>query len=466
MMCLTEEQRQALAQRAREELARRHYVDWVELTHRGQWKPFAVHRLICDKLEAVMRGECPRLIISMPPRHGKSNTISETLPSYFLAKHPNKKVIVTSKDEELATRFGMLNRRKVEEFGAVFGVSVLRGASSKTNWMTSNGGQALFAPIMGGITGSGADLMIIDDPVKNEEQAQSELQRNKLWEEWTATLRTRIEGSGAVIVIMTRWHEDDLAGRLIKGGGWEVLSIPCQAEDNDPLGRKPGEMLCPELGYNEEWAERTKKEVGGRVWEALYQQHPTQQQGGIFKREWVKRYSSLPSKLNDEGERVIDVDEWCQSWDLTFKGEKNSDYVAGGVWARRGSEHYLVAIIHERLDFTQTIAKIKAISAAYPQAVRKLIEDKANGSAVMSMLRTQLPGIIPVLPTKSKEARANAVTPFFEAGNIYVPEGFAGDMYINELCAFPNGKHDDQVDQTSQYLSRHIRKPTARVAVL
>lgn len=452
---------------AKKELARRHYVNYCEYAHNGQWKAFRVHNFLCDELEKVISGETRRLIISMPPRHGKSNTISETLPSYFLMKNPGSKVIVTSKDEELATRFGLYNRRKVEEYGkALFGVEPVKGMSSKTNWRLSNDSEALFAPIMGGITGSGADLMIIDDPVKNEEQAQSELQRNKLWDEWTATLRTRIEGKGSVIVIMTRWHEDDLAGRLIKQGGWKVLSIPCEAEDNDPLGREPGEMLCPELGYDKAWAEQTKLEVGLRVWESLYQQHPTVMEGGIFKAEWFKRYSKLPTREDRHGKREYDVDEWTQSWDLAFKDGKNSDYVAGGVWARRGADHYLVAIIHERLDFTATVAKIKAISKSYPLAVRKLVEDKANGSAVISMLRSKLPGIIPVTPTRSKEIRAQAVTPFFEAGNIYIPEGLAGDKYIAELCAFPNGKHDDQVDQTSQYLARHTRKRTPRIGVL
>ena len=457
MRRLTKVEKVDIAQAARLELARRNYVDYCRLVHHGAWRPYRVHHFLCNKLEEVLRGDCKRLIISMPPRHGKSQTVSETFPSYYLLRNPGKKVIVTSKDDLLATKFGSLNRRKVEEFGtALFNTIPVRGESSKTSWGLSNGSTALFAPIMGGITGNGADLMIIDDPVKNEEQALSETMRDKLWEEWCSTLRTRIEGNGAVIVIMTRWHEDDFAARLIKSGGWEVVNIPCEAEENDLLGRQPGEMLCPELGYDNAWAEQTKREVGSRVWDSLYQQHPTPALGGIFKREWFKRYDVLPDN----------IDEWTQSWDLSFKGEKNSDFVAGGVWARCGANHYLVAIIHDRLDFIATVAKIQAVSEAYPQAIRKLIEDKANGAAVMSMLRTKLPGIVPVSPTASKEARANAVTPFFEGGNVFIPSTLAGDKYINELCSFPNAAHDDQVDQTSQYLARYIRKRTSGVGVL
>lgn len=453
-MQLTAQQRQQIAVEARKELARRNYVDYCEYVHHGRWRPYAPHRLICEKLEQVIRGETKRLIILAPPQHGKSETVTETFPSYFKSKFPDKKVILTSRDDLLAGRFGLYNRRIIEEFGnELFSVRLGRGSSSSTNWsLEGHSGYVLSSPIMGGITGSGADLLIIDDPVKNRQEADSAVMRDKIWQEWQNTLLTRLAADGAVIVIMTPWHEDDLAGRLIKQGGWDVIRLPAECEsENDKLGRAIGEPLCPELGKDKQWIERTKLEVGSRVWTALYQLRPTPASGGIFKREWIKRYDKLPGH----------IDEWAQSWDLSFKDSNKSDFVAGGVWARCGANHYLVMPIKERLDFTATINKIRLITEAYPQAVLKLIEDKANGPAVISSLRQQITGIIPITPHDSKEGRAQAVTPFFEAGNIYVPFGKAGDEYIEELVAFPNGANDDQVDQTTQYLSRHIGKKQA-----
>ena len=457
MQTLTMAQRKVIAHEARLELARRSYLDYCFLVHNGTWKPYAVHRLLCEKLDEVLSGKCRRLIVSMPPRHGKSQTVSETFPSYYLMRYPDRKVIVTSKDDALATRFGLMNRRKVEEYGrALYGVQVSRGQASKTDWgIDGRFGGCLCVPIMGGITGHGAHLLVIDDPVKNREEADSATMREKLWNEWQNTLRTRLERGAAVIVIMTRWHEDDLAGRLLAQGGWETLTIPCICEsEHDALQREMGEPLCAQLGFDAEWAKQTQRDVGSRTWNALYQQRPAPQEGGLFRRDWIKRYDKLPDTL----------DEWTQSWDLSFEGGKNSDYVGGGVWARKGSEHYLVAPVHERLDFTATIRKIRLMSAAYPQAVKKLIENKANGPAVISALRKEIAGIVPVSPQESKTARANAVTPFFEAGNIHVPLGKAGDDYIEELCAFPTGAHDDMVDMTSQYLKTQINAiPTARI---
>ncbi len=454
MLSLTLHQRQQIALEARKELARRSYIDYCEYVRRGKWKPYAVHRLLCSKLEDVLRGKTKRLIISMPPRHGKSQTVSETFPSFYISKFPDRKIILTSRDDLLATRFGLYNRRNIEEFGrSLFGLELQRGSSSATNWaIAGHSGYVLSAPIMGGITGSGAHLLIIDDPVKNRQEADSALMREKIWQEWQDTLLTRLEDNAAVIVIMTRWHEDDLAGRLIAQGGWEVLCLPAECESlNDPLGRSLGDPLCPELGKGKEWIKLTKIEVGSRTWNSEFQGRPSPAAGNIFKRAWIKRYDTLPER----------IDEWTQSWDLSFKDSRNSDFVAGGVWARSGANHYLVGIIKERLDFTSTIAKIQRITVAYPQAARKLIEDKANGPAVISSLRQKLSGIISVTPHDSKEGRAQAVTPLFEAGNVFVPFGAAGDDYIEELVSFPNGANDDQVDQTTQYLGRYIKPQSA-----
>ena len=192
MRNLTERQKQWIAVEARKELARRNYVDYCEYVHHGKWKPYAVHKLLCEKLEAVLQGRIKRLIISMPPRHGKSQTVSETFPSYYISKFPDRKVILTSRDDTLATRFGLTNRRKIDEFGGeLFGIELCRGSSSATNWaLSGHSGYVLSAPIMGGIVGSGANLLIVDDPVKNRQEAESALMREKIWQERNCLWRT------------------------------------------------------------------------------------------------------------------------------------------------------------------------------------------------------------------------------------------------------------------------------------
>lgn len=445
------------------EKARRNYLDYCYYVHHGVWKPFSMHKLICAKLEDIFWGRSKRVIFQMPPRHGKSMTVTETFPSYYMEKWASmgvkKNVIQVSYSGDLAEDFGAKNRDKVEEFGKeLFGIGLDPRQKTKAKWSLENGATMVSVGIGGPITGKGANLLIIDDPIKNHEEAESETYREKVWNEWRATLRTRLTSDAAVIVIQTRWHEDDLAGRLIKTGKWEVVSLPaiCDSED-DLLGRKIGEPLCPELGFDAKWAEETKHDVGSRAWEALYQQRPTAAEGNIFKRQWFRFYrqSDLPTSF----------DEITQSWDMSFKDTEKSDYVACGVWGRKGANHYLLYALKERLDFVATIQKFIQVSKMFPQATLKLVEEKANGAAVISMLRKKIPGIVAVNPTESKEARAYAVTPLFEAGNVFIPEDAAWkDEYIEELVSFPNGKHDDQVDQTTQYLRRHIA-PSERINI-
>lgn len=447
---------QELANQAKLELARRHYMSYCELVHYGRWKAYKVHKLLCEKLEEILAGKQKKIIIEMPPRHGKSNTVSETFPSRYLMQYPDNKVIITSRDDNLAERFGLLNRRKFTEWGEkLFGLRVSKDNASKTVWsIEGHAGGLLAAPILGGITGNGANLLIVDDPVKNRQEADSETIREKIWSEWHDTLLTRLEGNASIIVIMTRWHDDDLVGRLIIEGGWDVIRLPVVCEDkNDLLGRKIGDLLCPELGFDADWAEDKKRAVGTRTWNALYQQRPAPESGGLVKREWFKRYKKVPEKF----------DRYTQSWDCAFKGGEDNDYVAGGVWGQVGADHYLLHIFHKQIDFVETIQAVSDVTSKYPKAIGKLIEEKANGPAVINVLSKKIGGIISINPKDSKEARVNASSPLIEAGNVYIPEGAEGDELIEEFCVFPNGKHDDLVDMTTQYLNYISNKPTAKI---
>lgn len=282
------------------------------------------------------------------------------------------------------------------------------------------------------------NCMIIDDPIKNRAEAESETYRNKIWAEWESTLSTRLQNGASVIVVQTRWHEDDFTGRLLEKSprDWIRIRLPAIAEDeNDLLGRKIGEALAPDLGYDEEWAEVQKKEVGTKAWLSLYQQRPSASEGNMFKREWWQWYNVLPSR----------IERYVISWDLTFKGGDDSDYVVGQLWGKRGSDYYLIDQVRGQMDFPETLKAIENFSAKYPRVREILIEDKANGSAVISTLKSKIGGIIPIKPQGSKEARAMSITPLVEAGNVYLPKGksFIND-FMEEVSNFPYAKNDKQ----------------------
>lgn len=252
-------------------MARRYYADYVQYVHMGRWKRARHLDLVCEKLESIIEGKTKRLMIFMPPRHGKSMTVTETFPSFYLGKNPEKRVIEISYSGDLAQQFGKRNRDKVEEFGpTLFGHTISQVQATKTNWNLDNGmGGMISVGIGGSITGYGADLLIVDDPIKNRAEAESATYRDKLWDEYQSTVSTRLHAGGAVIIILTRWHEDDLAARLLnpeygKVEDWDIISLPAVCEDpaTDPLGRELGEALWPAGGYDEAWAAQQKETVG------------------------------------------------------------------------------------------------------------------------------------------------------------------------------------------------------------
>jgi predicted phage terminase large subunit-like protein len=313
------------------------------------------------------------------------------------------------------------------------------------------------AGVGGGITGMGGDFIIIDDPLKNREDASSPVIREKLREWFTSTLYTRLEKDGSILLTMTRWHEDDLAGRLLKlaaqdpaADQWEVLCFPAIAETarHPEDVREEGMPLWPEK-YSLERLDGIKAAIGSYDWNALYQQHPAPTEGGLFKREHWQYWRELPPNLTD----------WVQSWDCTFKATGNSDYVVGQVWAKDGANRYLIDQVRRRMTFTETIQAIREMTKLYPKTRRKLIEDKANGSAVVDVLKKEITGLIAVEPHGGKEARAQAITAAVEAGNVFLPHraSWLGD-FIEECAAFPNGAHDDQVDAMTQTLMDYNKR--------
>ena len=423
-----------------------------------------VHAEICGELEAflaaVRRKESPRLLLTMPPRHGKSEIASRRFPAYALGRDPDLSIIATSYSADLASRMNRDVQRIIDDeaYRAIFPGTRLCGKSSGEGIRTADlfeivGHRGVYrsAGVGGGITGMGGDIILIDDPIKDRAEADSPTIRNRVWDWYTSTLYTRLAPGGGIIVIQTRWHMDDLAGRLLEaqrsgqGDAWRVVNFPAIAEEDEPY-RKAGEALHPER-YPLEQLQAIRAAIGSRDWAALYQQRPAPDGGAIFRAEWLRFW--LPKDLPQSFDRL------CISWDMTFKDGDDSDYVVGQVWGRKGADFFLLDQVRARMGFTATLAAFRALADKWPQAQRKLVEDKANGPAVIDSLRHAVPGIIPVEPDGSKIARAHAVTTFFEAGNVRIPHpsvcGWVAD-YVAELMSFPAAPHDDQVDATTQAL--------------
>lgn len=432
------------------------HLAWT--TSEGRWIPFEHLLLLNRRLVDVAAGRVKRLMVFMPPRHGKSELVSRYFPAWYLGTFPDRRIILTGYGTDFAASWGRKVRNLLEEFGPDLfgGVRVSSDSSAAHRWdLDGHDGGMVAAGVRGPLTGRGADVAIIDDPVKDDRDAMSETYQDAIWDWYLATLSTRLQNEGAVILVMTRWHERDLAGRLIEaqaagGDQWEIINLPALAESSDSLGRAEGDPLCPEM-FKREVLERIRERIGSYWWASLYQQRPAPAEGGIFKRGWWQFYRLPPE------EQARACDEILASWDCAFKDTKGSSYVVGQVWGKKGADRFLLDQTRDRLDFPATIAAVKALAAKWPAARLKLVEDKANGPAVISTLKRETPGLVPVTPQGSKEARAHAVSPAVESGNVYLPDpGHAPwiNDFIDECTTFPTGAHDDQVDAMTQALLR------------
>lgn len=441
---------------------------------------------IDEALVDVDAGRCDRLIITMPPQEGKTSRV-KVGAVWMLKRNTRRRIIEVSYNQELANEFGrdtraMITANQGGDGGIDLGLRLRRDNGSVSNWTLEGKRGGIYSVGMGGsITGRPADVMIIDDPIKSREEADSEVYRAKIQRYWTSTLTTRLAPGAPVIVILTRWHEEDLAGWLLQRPDkdrWRVLNIPAQADHNpaegetDLLGREPGEFMIS-ARVNEitnmprstaEW-EQIKVQAGSRDWEALYQGNPSPPEGNIINRDWWKYFRQPLWLLREDGARILSAyDDLIVSWDMTFKDTDSSDYVVGQVWMRRGAQAFLLDQVRGRWSFTETRRQVKSFAARWPQALIKLVEDKANGTAVINSLRGVVPGIVPEEPHGSKKARLEAVSPFIEAGDVFLPDetldgcAWVGE-FIEEMAGFPTAAHDDQVDAASQGLNRLLLQP-------
>jgi predicted phage terminase large subunit-like protein len=419
---------------------------------------------LVDALEWAVATPGARLLIDLPPRHSKSLHVSENLPAWFLGRNPDKRVIAASHTAQLAYTFSRRVRNKIADPKWPFpGVKIAGDKAAVQAWDIEGHLGGYYAVGVGGSpTGSGGNLIAIDDPIRNQKDADSETVREAIWEWYTGTLRTRLEPGGAIILCATRWHEDDLTGRLIeaekKGGEtWRRVHLPAL---NDA-----GEALWPER-WPVEALESIRSAVGSRVWQAQYQGDPTPSEGGMFKRHWWKRYTVLPQLTSAE-----------LYLDSAFKEGVENDYSALALWGSDGrGDSYLIKAWRARVAFPALIRMCRDAHAwsraQYPSlSVPLVIEDRASGQSAIQVLGSSESGAaIPVIPypingSASKVSRAEAGSGYVEGGRAHVPDHAEWlDDWLTEHERFPLGAHDDWVDTTSMAIDRLGLRYTPSVA--
>lgn len=469
---LTPEQREALKLRGKYELARREYLPYVKLTHEDiGFKEGEFHKPLCETLEKVESGDIKRLMVFMPPRHSKSMTITETFPSWFLGRGikqgEHRRVIEVSYGANLAERFGKRNRDKIKQFCYdLFGMELSKDTNSKTEWsIEGTRSQMLSKGIGGDVTGSGADLLIIDDPIKNRKEANSQTYRDNIWAEWEDTLETRLSPEGRVILIMTRWHEDDLAGRLLEqegrvedGGKWHVVNLPLEAEENDWLGRKVGEPLFPELGFGYKFIKEKKEKP--RTFASLYQQRPRIEGGDLFKRQWFRYFKQdkqyyILSLPNDEHEKVKRIPKYnCihfQTIDTAMKTKQRNDYTVISTWALTPEgDLLLVDVYRDKIPIPNQYHTIKSMKNVFTLVKIQAVEDKASGTGLIQRAKKEGSPFKVLTPDADKVTRSFDIGVMYENGMVYHLAGAIWlQDYEKELLGFPNATNDDMVDTAS-----------------
>ena len=395
----------------------------------------------------ICEGKIFRLAVFMPPRHGKSELISKYFPAYYLATHPDNRVILASYEADFAARWGRNARDVLEEHGSSFknNVAIDNKSAANNRWdLNDHQGGMMTAGIGGPITGKGADLLIIDDPIKNSEEANSQTIRDKTWDWYQSTAYTRLEPKGSIILVMTRWHEDDLAGRILnkkyhQDTQWTVLNLPAIAEEDDILGRKRGEPLWPER-YGLQQLNDIKNTVGLYFWNAMFQQSPEPLGGGKLKRSWIKQY--LSHELPDLEDMSI-----YQGWDLAISTKETADYTVCTTIGVDENNIFVLDWYRSRIDFPTQVRMVENLAKKWdPELIG--IESVGYQQALPQQLKeTSMLPIKEVKRIKDKVTRIILRFIDFENGKVFLPSNHPElENFINEYIYFPHGKYDDLLD--------------------
>ena len=471
----TEDKERRLVQLLRAEKRERAQTNLLEFTRYTfpayQAEPF--HKCIAAHLDAVVEGRIKKLMIFAPPQEGKSELVSVRLPSYWLMQHPDSPVLITSYASTRAEELSRDVRSTIISpgYSEISTTRLSRDSKAIDLWRLAPPSRGFLqaAGVQGPVTGLGFGLGIIDDPVKDWMDAYSETVRSSKWFWYNSVFQGRIWEGGAMVFINTPWHPDDLLMQVLRAEPerFTVLRIPALAETQDerdeanaiiglkpgladPLKRQPGEACCPGR-HSREYYEDLRRKTIPAVWKALYMCSPRPSEGSIIRREWLRFYTEIPDWT---------WESLLLSVDCSFKDTKGADFVVGTVWGRKADRIYLLDLVRDRLDEPGTREMITNLRRKWPQSSQVLIEEAANGAAVIKALQVTIGGIVAVKPQGGKESRLRAVADMFYQGQVYLPQGADWlEGYITELTNF-NGEgsipHDDQVDSTSQALLRWV----------
>jgi predicted phage terminase large subunit-like protein len=440
-----------------------HLADYIQFTFPAYTRSLfsdtvcaALDRFILD----IESGKRPILVLQSPPQTGKSEIVSRKLPAFLLGKHPEWRIGAASYSDELANSMAQDVRRVLAspEHQWLFPAPAAtdKFAVSRIGEFTAPGGTGsyLAVGIGAGLTGRSLDCGIIDDPTRDAKDALSETVKESQWNWFQSVFSTRLSERSGQIVMATSWAQDDLPARILGhfGGNPRLthLRFPAINDPNEtgynpdlPLG-----PLCPEF-RSLDFLLQQKALQSDYWWSALYQQSPQPLGGNVFKTEGLQHYA--PKDLPERFDKVIN------SWDCTFKDTDGTDFVVGQVWGKFGANCYLLDQVRDRMSFSATVQSVIELRKSWPQTSEILIEDKANGPAVIDVLKSQVPGLIPIEPDGSKLARAHAVTWIWEAKNVFLPFPQITPWmrsFLNEVLSFPAAANDDQVDAMTQALRR------------
>ena len=409
------------------------------------------HRIINKKFNDLAKGKIKRLIINMPPRHTKSEFASYLLPAWMIGKNPKLKIIQATHTADLAIDFGRKTKNLVDDtdYQQVFDTRLMEDSQAAGKWKTEQGGEYFAAGVGGAITGRGADLLIIDDPHKEQDIKKDSKSFEKAWNWYTSGPRQRLQPGGKIVCVMTRWSTKDLTGQLIKAQGeddsdqWEVVELPAILPSGKPV--------WPEYWTKEELI-KTKSSIPVSNWNAQYMQKPTAEEGAIIKRDWWRNW---------EHKDPPQIKYKIQSYDTAFLKKESSDYSAVTTWGvfeteDSGDNIILLSAFKDRYEFPE-LRRVAYDEYLWWRPDMTLIEAKASGIPLTAELRRMGIPVVNFTPSKGndKHARVNSVSPLFESGKIWAPmhEHFAQEV-VEECAAFPFGEHDDYVDSMTQALMR------------